>query len=474
MHTLNLDSEELISPTYAGRSFSHEIPKYQLPVQGVGADAAYQLVHDELNLDGNPALNLASFVTSWMEPQADVLARETITKNLIDQDEYPQTEVVHQRVVSMIGRLFHAPASTQPTGTATIGSSEAIMLAMLAHKRSWQLRREAAGQPTDRPNMVVGADVHTCWEKFARYFEVQARVVPMQEGRYTVGADEVEPLLDERTIAVAGLLGTTFTGQMDDLSSLDALLTRVESERGWRIPLHIDAASGGFLIPFSQPELEWDFRLARVRSINVSNHKFGLVYPGMGTVVFRDRSDLPEDLVFHINYLGGDMPNYTLNFSRPSNSVVLQYFNFLRLGRSGYEQIVADVLANAQALAAKLGAIDGLELLNDGSRFPIVALRAAGSGAAGSGAAGSGAAEADGQALDLVQLTHLLRERGWIVPAYTLPPNAEHITVLRMVIKENFSRDMVDMLAHDIGAALHRLEHGLSARRRGPARRPVY
>jgi glutamate decarboxylase len=449
MHKLELDSEETVSPTYAARSFSHEIPKYRLPAEGMSADAAYQLVHDELNLDGNPALNLASFVTSWMEPQADKLAAETLAKNLIDEDEYPQTELIHRRVVSMIGRLFHAPAGAQSTGTATIGSSEAIMLAMLAHKRSWQLRREAEGKPADRPNMVMGADVHTCWEKFTRYFEVEARVVPMQEGRYTVGAEQVEPLLDERTIAVAGVLGTTFTGQMDDLASIDELLGRVESEQGWRIPLHVDAASGGFLTPFSEPDLAWDFRLPRVRSINVSNHKFGLVYPGMGTVVFREAADLPEDLVFHINYLGGDMPNYSLNFSRPSNSVLLQYFAFLRLGREGYSQIVASVLANATALAERLGAIDGLQLFNDPKRFPIVVVRAE-----------------DPEQISLPLISRLLRERGWIVPAYTLPPNAEHIDVLRMVVKENFSRDMVELLAHDVHGALHVAEHGRSARTR--------
>src|SRR5471032_843712 len=403
MHELEVDSDELHSATYAGRSFSHDVPKYRLPAQGMDADAAYQLVHDELNLDGNPSLNLASFVTSWMEPEADRLAQETLAKNMIDQDEYPQTEVIHQRVVSMIGRLFNAPAHEQPVGTATIGSSEAIMLAMLAHKRSWQRRRESAGQPIDRPNMVMGADVHTCWEKFACYFEVEARIVPMETSRYTLTAEQVEPLVDERTIAVAGVLGTTFTGQMDDLESINDLLARVESERELRIPLHIDAASGGFILPFSQHKLRWDFRLSHVRSINVSNHKFGLVYPGMGTVVFRDSSDLPQELVFHINYLGSDMPNYSLNFSRPSSSVVLQYFNFLRLGHEGYAEIVGNVLANAQALAAKLKDIDDLELLNDGSTFPIVALRAS-----------------DPQAIDVTALSHLLRERGWIVPAYTL------------------------------------------------------
>ncbi|HEY2570175.1 MAG TPA: glutamate decarboxylase [Solirubrobacteraceae bacterium] len=456
MPKLDLDSNDLVSPTYAARWFSHDIPKYRLPAEGMSAEAAYQLVHDELNLDGNPTLNLASFVTSWMEPQADRLAVETLPKNMIDQDEYPQTEVIHRRVVSMIGRLFHAPAGTQSTGTATIGSSEAIMLAMLAHKRSWQRRREAEGKPTDNPNMVVGADVHTCWEKFARYFEVQPRVVAMQEDRYTIAGGDVEPLLDERTIGVAGVLGTTFTGQMDDLASIDALLKRVESEKGWRIPLHVDAATGGFLTAFCEPELKWDFRLERVRSINVSNHKFGLVYPGMGTVVFREEQDLPEELVFHINYLGGDMPNYSLNFSRPSNSVILQYFNFLRLGREGYRAIVSSVLANARALAGKLGDIDGLTLLNDASQFPIVVARAE-----------------DAEKLDLTLLSRRLRERGWIVPAYTLPANAEHITVLRLVVKENFSRDMADILAHDVRAAIHTLERDPSTRAKRERRRPI-
>jgi glutamate decarboxylase len=443
VHKLNLDSDDVLTPTYAGRWFTHDVPKYRLPADGMAADAAYQLVHDELNLDGNPALNLASFVTSWMEPQADRLAQETLPKNLIDQDEYPQTEVIHRRVVSMIGRLLHAPHGSQPTGTATIGSSEAIMLAMLAHKRSWQLRRRAAGAPVDRPNMVVGADVHTCWEKFARYFEVEARIVPIEEGRYTISGTEVEPLLDENTIGVAGLLGTTFTGQMDDLRSIDAVLSRVQSEHGWQIPLHIDAASGGFILPFSEPEEEWDFRLPSVHSINLSNHKFGLVYPGMGTVIFRDASDLPEELVFHINYLGGDMPNYTLNFSRPAYGVILQYFSFLRLGHEGYRRVITAALENARRLAAKLAAVEGLELIEGGSRFPIVVARTT----------------PGGPNVDLSVLSRRLREQGWIVPAYTLPPNAEHVTVLRMVVKENVSRDMVELLGSDVRSTFEDLAH---------------
>lgn len=437
MHRVRTGAEDIHAAAYAGRWVDHPVPKFAIPGEGMSAEAAYLLVHDELNLDGNPALNLASFVTPWMEPLAERLAAETLGKNMIDQDEYPQTEAIHERVVTMVGRLFHAPHDATPVGTATIGSSEAIMLAMLAHRQSWRDRRRAAGLSTDRPNLVIGADVHTCWEKFTRYFDVEPRVVPMTEDSYTLSAADVEAVVDENTIAVGGLLGTTFTGQIDELAEIDALLQRLEAEQGWHIPFHIDAASGGFLAPFTRPDLAWDFRLPSVRSINVSNHKFGLVYPGMGTVVFRDRSDLPDELVFHINYLGGDMPNYSLNFSRPSNSVILQYYNFLRLGMEGYGRIAQAMVANAQALTEGLLATGAFEALHDRDSFPVVAVRAK-----------------DPERHDVYKLSDLLRQRGWIVPAYSLPPNAEHVEVLRMVVKESFSRDMVDLLLDDVRRAL--------------------
>jgi glutamate decarboxylase len=447
---VTVDSDELLVPTYASRKFVHDVPKYRLPAEGMPAEAAYQLIHDELNLDGNPLLNLASFVTTWMEPEANELALETISKNLVDQDEYPQTELLHQRVVSILGRLLHVPGEHVPIGTATVGSSEAIMLGLLAHKRSWQLRRQAQGQAADRPNVIFGADVHTCWEKFTNYFEVEARVVPLAPDRYTLRAQDVAERVDESTIAVGGLLGTTFTGQSDEIEQINDLLAELERDRGWRIPMHIDAASGGFIAAFAHPDLKWDFRLSHVRSINLSNHKFGLVYPGMGTVLFRERADVPDELVFQINYLGGNMPNYSLNFSRPSSQVVLQYYNFLRLGRNGYEQIMRNVLANAQALARRVGASDALELINDGSTFPVVVAKAV-----------------DPQRLDLTELSRRLRCRGWIVPAYTLPANADDVSVLRMVVKENFSREMVDMLGDDLDDALAGIL-GTKPRQHGP------
>jgi len=447
MRKVRSEAGRLTNTTYSSRYFTDEVPAHEIPAESMPARAAYQLIHDELNLDGNPALNLASFVTTWMEPEAQQLASETLNRNFVDQDEYPQTEEIHHRVVSMIGGMFNAPAEGEPCGTATIGSSEAIMLGLLAHKWSWRERR---GDDSAKPNVVFGADVHTCWEKFTKYFDVEQRVIPLTPERHVIGPEEVEPLIDENTIAVGAILGTTFTGQIDEIEAIDELLRRVKQEKGWDIPIHVDAASGGFIAPFAYPELKWDFRLEHVRSINVSNHKFGLVYPGMGSVVFRDTATVPEELVFKITYLGGEMPNYSLNFSRASNSVLLQYYNFLRLGRRGYERIAANLMENAGRLEKALTDSGRFELLNDARYLPVVVVKPT---------------ERDG-GVDVFELSERLRERGWIVPAYPLPPNAESVSVLRMVVKENFSRDMAEMLGKDVRAALAKMD-GRSASEAG-------
>ncbi|MGP8022414.1 MAG: glutamate decarboxylase [Methanobacterium sp.] len=290
---------------YGSRYFDKSIPKYELPNEGMPADAAYQLIHDELNLDGNPALNLASFVTTWMEPQADKLIMESIDKNFVDNDEYPQTEKIQERSVNMLARLFNAPEECISMGTATIGSSEAIMLGLLAHKWTWRERRKAEGKDCDKPNIVMGADVHTVWEKFARYFDVELKLIPLREDLYTITADDVAEEIDENTIAVGAVIGTTFTGQMDPIKEINDMLINIKDDKGWDIPIHVDGASGGFIAPFLYPDLLWDFRLEQVKSINVSGHKYGLVYPGVGWIIFKDKSDIPDDLVFNINYLGG-------------------------------------------------------------------------------------------------------------------------------------------------------------------------
>lgn len=421
--------DEPLDPTYAQRWFAQDVPANRLPDGPMPPDAAYQLVHDELALDGNPKLNLASFVTTWMEPQARELAAEVIDKNLVDKDEYPRTEVIHRRVVRMLGGLLNAPAGARPVGTATVGSSEAIMLALVAHREAWRARGG-----TGRPNVVVSGLAHTCWEKAARYFDLDLRTVPPKPGRYVLDAERVRARLDERTIAVGAILGNTFTGQVDDVAGIDAMLGAHAPD----VPIHVDAASGGFVAPFVAPELAWDFRLERVRSINVSNHKFGLVYAGMGSVVFRDESCVDPDLVFHITYLGGDAPTYSLNFSQPSVGVVLQYYNFLRLGRAGYERVMRTVAGNAAALRERLTGLDAFELVGD-TFMPVIAVRLT-----------------DATHGDAFALAHRLREGGWIVPAYRLPRDAEDIVVLRMVVRESFSRDMVDLLADDLARALGR------------------
>jgi len=429
------DTKTELHFAYADRHMEERVPKYAIPENGVDARVAYQIIHDELQLDGNPALNLASFVTTWMEPEAETLLHETANKNIVDQDEYPQTEEIHQRVVSMMGRMFNAPADKDPVGTCTIGSSEAIMLGLLAHKWTWKKRRQAEGKPTDKPNVVFSADVHTCWEKFARYFDVEMRVVPLKEDQFYMSADQVPEYVDENTIAVGCVVGTTFTGQLDDVKGINEYLIQLKADRGWDIPIHVDGASGGFVAPFVYPEVEWDFRLEQVRSINTSNHKFGLVYPGCGTVVFRDRSDLPEELVFNITYLGGSMPNYSLNFSRASSMVLLQYYNFLRLGHNGYKRIMRNIMDNAQFLEKKLVETGHFELLNESKYLPTVTVRL------------------KDHTLDsriVYLLSDLLRQFGWIVPAYPLPPKADHVHVLRMVVKENFTRDMAEKFAEDV------------------------
>ena len=434
-----------LSSTYGMRYSSQVIPKEEMPADSMPAKAAYQYIKDEMNLDGNPAQNLASFVTTWMEPEADKLIAESINKNFIDHDEYPQTEVIHQRMVKMLAKLFNAPDQKEYTGTATIGSSEAIMLGLLAHKWSWKNRRKKEGKSDAKPNIVFGADVHVCWEKFAKYFDVEQRMIPMEEGEYVLTVDKVAKLVDENTICVGAILGTTFTGQHDPIEEINDYLLNIKEEKGWDIPIHVDGASGGFVAPFVYPDLKWDFRLEQVRSINVSGHKYGLVYPGLGWLIFREKKDFPEDLVFMVNYLGGQMPTMTLNFSRGGSMIIAQYYNFIRLGRAGYERIMKNVVDNAKYLSDKLVASDKFETLNPSQMLPVVPVKLK-----------------DDSKYNVFDLAEKLRSRGWIIPAYTLPPNAEKISMMRIVVKENFSRDMADLVYDDIMTTSYELEKGIT------------
>ena len=420
--------------TYSSRYFREGVPKYELPDKSMPANAAYQLIHDELNMDCNPSLNLASFVTTWMEPEAEKLISENLHKNFIDHDEYPQTEVIHNRCVNMLARLFNAPEECHSVGAATIGSSEAIMLGLLAHKWKWKSRAKKGAVP----NLIFGAEVHVCWEKFAKYFDVEMRIIPLKKGQYTITASEVEERIDENTIAVGAILGTTYSGQADPIQAINALLLEVKKSKGWDIPLHIDAASGGFVTPFVMPEFKWDFRLEQVKSINVSGHKYGLVYPGVGWILFRDEKDFPKELIFKVNYLGGWMPTYTLNFSCNSAFVIAQYYNFLRLGKEGYTRIMQNCIENAKYLAKLLRASDHFEIINGGELLPIVAFKL----------------KESIRDYSVFDLSAKLRERGWVIAAYTMPKDADDVALLRVVVRENFSYDMAEILCSDIEKAI--------------------
>ena len=337
---------------------------------------AMRLVGEDLALEGDPQRNLATFVTTWMEPEAQRIIAENLYRNFIDHAEYPISAEIEQRCMRMLADLFHAPGET--TGCRTQGSSEAIMLGALSLKWKWRKRREAEGLGTEKPNLVFGGDVHVVWEKFCRYFDVEPRIVPLQEDKYTIGPEDVEPHLDENTIGVAAVLGTTFTGHADDIVGINKLLVDHKNEKGLDVPLHIDAASGGFVWPFLYPDSEWDFRLEQVRSINVSGHKFGLVYPGIGWLIFRETSDLAEDLVFYENYLGKSDATFTLNFSTGASMVLAQYYNLVRYGRVGYTYIMRMMQENATTLAADLKSIGKFELIGEEEeQLPLVAFKLA-------------------------------------------------------------------------------------------------
>ncbi|XP_044466667.1 glutamate decarboxylase-like [Mangifera indica] len=437
------DSAEHVHCTFASRYVRSPVPRFKMPENSMPKEAAYQVINDELMLDGNPRLNLASFVTTWMEPECDRLIMASINKNYVDMDEYPVTTELQNRCVNMIAHLFNAPVGDDDTaiGVGTVGSSEAIMLAGLAFKRKWQQRRKAQGKPYDKPNIVTGANVQVCWEKFARYFEVELKEVKLREGFYVMDPVKAVELVDENTICVAAILGSTLTGEFEDVKLLNELLTKKNEETGWDTPIHVDAASGGFIAPFLYPELEWDFRLPLVKSINVSGHKFGLVYAGVGWVVWRTKDDLPEELVFHINYLGTDQPTFTLNFSKGSSQIIAQYYQFIRLGFEGYKNIMENCMESARVLREGLKKTGRFEIVSKDVGVPLVAFSLK-----------------DSSKHTVFEVSENLRRFGWIIPAYTMPPNAEKIAVLRVVVREDFSRSLAERLVSNIEEVLKEID----------------
>ncbi|WP_104087842.1 glutamate decarboxylase [Arthrobacter sp. GMC3] len=432
--------ENMIDSAFDGGVGS--IPKHRLPRHTQSADAAMRFVQDELMLDGNARQNLATFVTTWMEPQAATLIQESLEKNIIDKDEYPQSAEIERRCVNILANLWHAstPAGgADAVGCSTTGSSEAAMLAGMALKWRWRARQEAAGADATKPNLVMGANVQVCWEKFARYWDVEARLVPL-DGATHLTAAQAAAACDENTIGVVAVLGSTFDGSYEPVAEIAAALDALQTSTGLDIPLHVDAASGGFIAPFLDQDLRWDFRLDRVKSINASGHKYGLVYPGVGWVVWRSADDLPKDLIFSVDYLGGSMPTFALNFSRPAAQVIAQYYTLVRYGFDGYQRIQQRARDIATTIAKGVEQLGVFTLISWGDELPVLAFSLT-----------------TPDAFTVYDLSHELRSFGWIVPAYPMPEGMADVDVLRVVVRNGFTFDLAGMFLSDLAASVERL-----------------
>ncbi|KAJ7489933.1 pyridoxal phosphate-dependent transferase [Mycena galericulata] len=456
-----------VSHSYGARYGTNPIPKYHLASKGIDAESAYQLIHDELTLDGSPVLNLASFVHTWMPAPADKLMVENMSKNLIDTDEYPATQIIHQRCISILADMWHAPSAQNAIGTATTGSSEAIQLGGLAMKRIWQEKRKAAGKSIHEPgpNIVMGANAQVALEKFARYFDVECRLVPISvESHYRLDPVEAMKHVDENTIGVFVILGSTYTGHYEPVKEMSDLLDEYEAKTGHSVPIHVDGASGAFVAPFATPKLVWDFQIPRVVSINTSGHKFGLAYVGVGWVIWRDKQHLPKDLIFELHYLGSVEYSFSLNFSRPAAPIIAQYFNFVSLGFEGYRGIALDDMKNARLLSRALENSKYYTVLSDIHRLdparslgssvkavvneediesytpglPVVAFRF------------SDDFQAKYPEIQQKWIQTLLRSKGWIVPNYELAPGLEKVEILRVVVRENMSEVLIERLVNDL------------------------
>lgn len=445
LHAKSSLTGDLNDQIFAAPDAATVLPKFKFPDEERAAQEIYQLVHDELMLDGNARQNLATFCQTWEEPEVHQLMDECLDKNMVDKDEYPQTAEIEARCVHMLADLWNSPAAADTIGCSTTGSSEAAMLGGMAMKWRWRAKRRAEGKPTDKPNLVCGP-VQICWEKFARYWDVELRQIPMTKDRLIMSPEEAVQRCDENTIGVVPTLGVTFTGDYEPVAAVSAALDDLQKTSGLDIPIHVDAASGGFLAPFCAPDLVWDFRLPRVKSINASGHKFGLAPLGAGWVVWREKGDLPEDLIFNVNYLGGNMPTFALNFSRPGGQIIAQYYNFLRLGREGYAKIHGACYDTAHWFAAELTKLGPFEIIYGGdpaSGIPCVSWKLR-----------DGAHVPFG----LYDLADRLRIRGWQVPAYSMPPDREDLVVQRILVRNGVTRDLVAALLEDFRRAIEYFE----------------
>lgn len=432
-----------------------EIPKYKLSKLSMPPETAKGLIESLLLDEGNSRMNMATFCQTHMEKAATELMAETLDKNAIDKSEYPQTAELENRCVNILADLWHAPKNSEYLGTSTVGSSEACMLAGMAMKFRWRNQARELGIDVDtlkpRPNLVISSAYQVCWEKFCVYWDVELRTVPVTKEDLTLDLDHVLDYVDDHTIGIVGIQGTTYSGDYDNIKELNALVEKYNKEHKNlpQLVIHIDGACGGMLTPFTEPELQWDFRLSNVVSISTSGHKYGLTYPGVGWIIWRDKEYLPKELIFEVSYLGGEMPTMAINFSRSASQIVGQYYNFLRLGWEGYKLTHLKTQENARLIGEAIAESGLFEMYNQGKRTPIVCYTLK-----------KDAKYSDGTPVvwNLYDLSDRLQMHGWQVPAYPLPKGAEDVTVQRIVCRADLTYTLTEAFVSDFRKCLEDLK----------------
>ena len=437
--------EEDESNIFGSVQMREAAPTEKIPEKGMPADTAYQIVKDETFPQTQPRLNLATFVTTYMDDYGTRLMNEAVGINYIDETEYPRVAVMCGRCINMVANMWNTPEKNEwKTGAVGIGSSEACMLGGVAAWLRWRERRKSEGKPYDKPNLVMSTAYQVVWEKFCQLWQIEMRTVPITHKNPTLNIDEALKICDENTICIVPIAGVTWTGMNDDVEALDKALDEYNARTGYDIPIHVDAASGGFILPFLSPEKKWDFRLKWVLSISTSGHKYGLVYPGLGWVVWKDKKYLPKDMSFSVNYLGASITQVGLNFSRPAAQILAQYYNFLHLGMEGYREIHSNSMAIAQYCHDAIGKMSCFVNYSDRLDNPLFIWYLD--------------PEYDMKAnWTLFDLQDKLMQSGWMVPAYTMPKDIEDMVVMRIVVRQGMSRDMADMLIEDIRNAVAEL-----------------
>lgn len=423
------------------------LPQDHLYEAPIPAEVAYRIISDELLDEGSARMNLSTFCTTEMDPEGTRLMAQTLEKNAIDKSEYPQTAAIEQRCVNILANLWHIPQNETFLGTSTVGSSEACMLGGMAMKFRWRNNAKAHGLDVNarRPNLVISSGYQVCWEKFCVYWDIEMRTVPMDAAHLSLNLDTVMDEVDEYTIGIVGIMGITYTGKYDDLAGLDAKVEDYNAAHpDFPVYIHVDGASGGFFAPFVDPGFPWDFRLKNVVSINTSGHKYGLVYPGVGWVIWRNEACLPDELIFRVSYLGGELPTMAINFSRSASQIIGQYYNFVRFGFNGYQAIQKRTRRVAMTLSRALADTGLFDMINDGSNLPIVCWTF----------------KKDARVKwNLYDLADRVRMHGWQVPAYPLPKNMDQIIIQRIVVRADLSRELGELLIRDITTAIDELNH---------------